>query len=72
MRRRPRKKPFSTRLSARLAGFIDNVAAEDPRFYNRSHVIEEALVSFARRYTTNPGDITLVEDASKTESVDDF
>jgi len=66
-RRNPPKKAISLRLPHKLGKFIDRTVSRDERFYNRSHLIEEALLAFERRYRDDPDSIELEDDASFVE-----
>jgi Arc/MetJ-type ribon-helix-helix transcriptional regulator len=70
-RRTPPKKAFSVRLPAKLARFIERTARRDPRFYNQTHLIEEALLAFEEEYRADPEGIDLADDASLIDDEDD-
>lgn len=63
-RRSPAKQPVSLRLPARLSRWIDRTVRADDRIYNRSHLIEEALLFFQAAYEEDEEAIELEDDAT--------
>jgi Arc/MetJ-type ribon-helix-helix transcriptional regulator len=65
-RRPPKRIALSFRLPKRLSAFIDRVSEEDDRFYNRSHLIEEACLAFQSKIRDG-ADLQLVDDATRAD-----
>ena len=63
-RRSPAKQPVSLRLPARLGRWVDRRVRSDDRIYNRSHLIEEALLFFQDAYQDDPDAIEFEDDAT--------
>lgn len=63
-RRSPAKQSVSLRLPARLGRWVDRTVRSDNRIYNRSHLIEEALLFFQAAYEEDAEAIEFEDDAT--------